>query len=456
MGLKGDIDSLEQLVLRAHNGDAQALQELPARFRALRREADTLLKHQAELITLYEIARELATTVNVDETLQLILTHALTLVKAERGFIVLADEAQPIGFRIAISRQFSLENTEEGEFRLSRSLIQRVIESGQAIVTTNAQEDPRFQSSASIVNYRIRSVMAVPLIYERELLGAIYLDTRISERLFSKEDLALLQALGNQAAIAIHMSRLYDHLEQRNRELQDALTELHATQNELIRAERLSAVGRLASSIVHDLKTPMTTIKGYAAFLGRDDLPPEQRRHFSSTVITAVDNLVDMAQEILDFVHGGGELHIEPVRLEDFIQEVVDFLTDGFGERNIQIVTQLGYKGTVSFDLGKMRRVLVNIAGNARDALAGQPGTFTITSRQEDESLVLECVDDGPGIPSEVLPTIFEPFITYGKSHGTGLGLAICKKVVEDHGGMIETMNDLPKGAGFRIRLPLP
>jgi signal transduction histidine kinase len=457
MSLRSEIVQLEELVRRACSGDKEAQRQLPARFESLRREAETLIKHQQELITLYEIARELASMVNLDDILDLILTRALALVKAERGFIVLADEpAGEEGFRIAVARQFSLEEVDDGEVRLSRSLIGRVMQTRQAVVTTNAQEDPRFQSSASIVNYRIRSVMAVPLIYERDLLGAIYLDTRITERLFTQEDLALLQALGNQAAIALHMAQLYRHLEQRNQELQQALAELRATQDELIRSERLSAVGRLASGIIHDFKTPMTTIKGYAAFLGRDDLPPAQRKQFAQTVMNAVDILVGMAQEILDFVQGGGALQMEPVPLDAFVQEVVDFLREDFRERHITIHTQLEYRGVVSLDKGKMRRVLVNIAGNARDALNGQPGTFTIISRRQDDQVVLELIDDGPGIPPEILPNLFQPFVTHGKAHGTGLGLAISKKIVEDHGGTIAVMTGLPKGAGFVITLPLP
>jgi signal transduction histidine kinase len=147
---------------------------------------------------------------------------------------------------------------------------------------------------------------------------------------------------------------------------------------------------------------------------------------------------------------------MEPVPLDAFVQEVVDFLKEDFRERHITIHTQLEYRGVVSLDKGKMRRVLVNIAGNARDALNGQPGTFTIISRRQDDQVVLELIDDGPGIPPEILPNLFQPFVTHGKAHGTGLGLAISKKIVEDHGGTIAVMTGLPKGAGFVITLPLP
>ena len=121
-----------------------------------------------------------------------------------------------------------------------------------------------------------------------------------------------------------------------------------------------------------------------------------------------------------------------------------------------EIRANLEYTGTASLDHGKMRRVIVNIAGNARDAMVANGGSFTISSRLEDEYIRLDLTDDGPGIPKEILSTIFEPFVTQGKSHGTGLSLAISKKIVEDHGETIEVISGVDQGAHFVIRLPQP
>ena len=106
--------------------------------------------------------------------------------------------------------------------------------------------------------------------------------------------------MANQAAVAIQLARLYEDLQARNRELRQALKELQETQDELIRAERLSVVGRMAAGIIHDLKGPMTTIKGYAAILGRSDLDDGTRESFSRIITRSVDNFVEMTQELLD------------------------------------------------------------------------------------------------------------------------------------------------------------
>jgi signal transduction histidine kinase len=451
MPLTNEIDELEALLNRACQEQPAVLAGSKAKFDNLRRAMQMLLKRQAELAALYEITSELASSVDRSELLQLILSRAIELVQAERGFIVLTDSS-PAGFQVAAARQFT-DDSESSEAQISRSLIHKVLASRTSLITTNAQEDPRFQASSSIVSYRIRSVMAVPLIYEREVMGAIYVDTRISARLFTQEDLKLLSAMASQAASAIRMARLYANLQTRNRQLQDALAELRATQDELIRSERLSAVGRLASAIIHDFETPMTVIKVHSTFLGQDELSRDERKRSAAAVLNALDGMVEMSQEILDYVRGGGELHMETVNVDAFIAEALDFLSEELAEQRIKVVTDLAYTGPVTIDKTKMRRVVINIAGSARDSIGNRGGTLKIASRLEPNAVKLIFTDDGPGVPAEVLPHIFEPFETYGKTQGTGLGLAISKKIIEDHGGSISAASEPGKGTTFTIRL---
>ncbi len=455
MTLKHTIDNLEQVLRHAGGSDPAMLLEAQSLFETLRNETDALTRRQAELGALYEIARELASIIDRSELLQLILTRALALVQGERGFIVLTDKS-PAGFQVAVARQFAADEKEGAESQISRSLITRVLTSRAAVVTTNAQEDPRFQASNSIVSYRIRSVMAVPLVYEREVLGAIYVDTRISARLFTQEDLDLLKAMANQAATAIRLARLYTHLETRNRQLQEALSELRATQDELIRSERLSAVGRLASAIIHDFKTPMTVIKVHASFLGQADLPAGERRRSLAHVNNALDSLVEMSQEIIDFVQGGGELRMEAVGMGDFVSDVLAAVRDDMAERRITVTTDVRYDGPITLDRNKMRRVMINLAGSARDSMGNRGGALRLGCAADAGAIRITLADDGPGIAPDVLPHLFEPFETYGKAQGTGLGLAISKKIVEDHGGAISVASEIGSGTTFTVKLPLP
>jgi signal transduction histidine kinase len=451
--LHSQIDALEDAFTRLRKGDFQVFNQFPLMLKGLRESARDLESRQKELTSLYEVGQEIVSILKLDRLLESILDRAIVLVGAERGFLVLWRPEED-DFEVGVARQFSRGEVDDAQIEISHGVIRRVLAQREPVVTTNAQEDPRFQSSHSIITYQIRSVLAAPLQAKEELIGAIYVDTRLSSRLFGESDLALLSAMANQAAVAIQLARLYENLQARNTELRQALRELEAAQDELIRAERLSVVGRMAASIIHDLKNPMTTIKGYASLLGREGLPPERRAHFSNIITRSVDTFVEMTQEILDYARGGGPLQPREIRLDLLIEDVCAFIEGDFAAKSLTLKRKLHYTGPLMLDETKFRRALYNIASNARDAMP-TGGTLTISTDRVDGSVECRLSDTGPGIPEEIQDSLFEPFVTFGKTSGTGLGLAIAKKTVEDHGGTICVDSTPGQGATFVIRLPL-
>jgi signal transduction histidine kinase len=451
--LHEQIDGLEAAIGRLRKGDFQVFNQLPFMLDELRQGAAGLERRQKELTSLYEVGQEIVSILQLDELLESILDRAIVLVGAERGFLVLCENDRE-QFHVAVARQFARGEVDDAQIEISHGVIRRVLANVEPVATTNAQEDPRFQTSHSIITYQIRSVLAAPLAAKEELIGAIYVDTRLSSRLFGESDLALLSALANQAAVAIQLARLYENLQARNDELRAALLELQETQDELIRAERLSVVGRMAAGIIHDLKNPMTTIKGYAAVLGRQDLDAEARQRFSRIITRSVDNFVEMTQELLDYARGGGPLQPTPVEVLGFVRDLCAFLERDFEEKGLTICRELEYTGMLVMDETKMRRALYNIASNARDAMT-DGGVLTIRTCLVGGTIQFCLIDTGPGIPGEIHDTMFEPFVTFGKPTGTGLGLAIAKKAVEDHGGAIAVDSIPGQGATFTISLPL-
>ena len=452
IAMHAQFDALEEAFGRLRKGEFQVLNQLPLIVDELRKGTADLERRQQELASLYEVGQEIVSILNLNQLLESILDRAIVLVGAERGFLVLWQRSRD-DFDVAVARKFDRGEVDRAQIEISHGIIRRVLARREPIITTNAQEDPRFQRSHSIVTYQIRSVLATPMVAKKELIGAIYVDTRLSSRLFAESDLALLSAMANQAAVAIHLARLYEELQEGNRELQETLRELQETQDELIRAERLSLVGRMASSIIHDLKNPMTTIKGYAAILGKENLDSATRQRFSSTITHSVDTFVEMTQEILDYARGGGPLQRTDVDVGHFIGDLCTFIEHDFEARDLELRQDLTYTGHLMMDETKMRRALYNIAANARDAMEAG-GCLTIATRLTDGLVEFRLSDTGPGIPEEIRDTLFEPFVTYGKAKGTGLGLAIAQKSVEDHGGTI-TVESVPKrGATFVISLP--
>ena len=164
----------------------------------------------SHLQALAGIGQVVNSTLEVDAVLQIVMDTIVRLMGAERGFLMLRDERGEMVTRIA--RNWEQESINKNEFAISRTIIERVITGGEAVVTTNAREDPRFGGQESIIAFNLRSILCVPLIVKSELIGVIYTDNRIRSGIFSESDRDLLTAFANQAAVAIENARLFSSL----------------------------------------------------------------------------------------------------------------------------------------------------------------------------------------------------------------------------------------------------
>jgi signal transduction histidine kinase len=275
----------------------------------------------------------------------------------------------------------------------------------------------------------------LPLMARSGLVGMIVLAERRRRTSYRPETLRALTLIAQRAALAV---------------------ENHVYHRELIATERLAALGTMAGMLAHDLRGPMTVIRGYAETLTERGVPPEEVVSRADTIVRMVDRLERMATETLDFARGGGRLARRTVDVSHFLND----LAAGIEEElpGLQVVRDLrvpkGVRGAL--DVDKLRRAVENIAANARDAMGGR-GRLHLTGQLEEHGtrrLVLLVADEGPGIPLEIRDRLFEPFVTRGKKQGTGLGLAVARRFVEDHGGTVDLLPEGP-GARFRIAVPL-
>jgi signal transduction histidine kinase len=248
---------------------------------------------------------------------------------------------------------------------------------------------------------------------------------------FGKEDEQFIDALSSHASVAIENARLAQ---------------------EMVSNERLSAVGRMASTIIHDIKNPMGTLRVYAQVMKKKS-GNEEAAKLADEMIHQVDRFVNMTQEILDFTKGVSSLNIAEVEFSEVMENVLGFIEKDLNKNNVQLVRETKFKGKIKLDQDKVVRVFYNIASNARDAMP-QGGTLTVKTEPEKGFVKIEFVDSGSGMPEEVKKRIFEPFMTYGKKHGTGLGMAIVKKVIDDHKGKIEIDSEMGKGTTIRMLFP--
>jgi len=224
--------------------------------------------------------------------------------------------------------------------------------------------------------------------------------------------------------------------------------------SEVMRTERLSLVGAMANSIIHDLKNPICIIRCCTDLIAGESKDPRVHE-LTRMTDKAVDGMLAMTQELLDYARGSTSLSCQTVSIWRLLDELNQHALRLLPGQNIQFARHIQYDGNLVVDLARFIRVLCNLIKNAREAMP-HGGILTITTDLVDKQVLIRISDTGVGIPTEVLPKIFEPFVTYGKSHGTGLGLAIAKSVVSAHNGTISLTSVPGNGTTIDILLPAP
>src|SRR5262249_58189297 len=182
---------------------------------------------------------------------------------------------------------------------------------------------------------------------------------------------------------------------------------------------RLASIGQMLAGVLHDLKTPMTIVSGYAQLMAQID-DPEQRAQYVEQILKQFDSMSAMTREVLAFARGESNVLVRKVFLHKFLAEVERHLKHEFAGKEVKLVIDAGYRGAAFFDEQKVMRVVHNIARNGAQAMPAG-GTFTLVTRLEDDSLVLELTDTGSGIPVEMEGRLFELFATAGKQGGNCL-----------------------------------
>ena len=219
----------------------------------------------------------------------------------------------------------------------------------------------------------------------------------------------------------------------------------------LIRKEKLSAVGQVIGMVMHDLRTPIKNIKFMTDMMRQESEGNE--------LIDMIDQSAEQASNIFeDFLDFLKEIPVQkvPVDLNKVVNEAIELAKSHEGWSNITIHSYLPDGQFIPGDESKLRRVISNLVNNAADVLHDHKiadPTIHISGWVENKHLMLVICDNGPGIPKDILSTLFEPFVTKNKRCGTGLGLAIVKQYIAAHSGKIGVSNN--NGAIFTIALPL-
>lgn len=312
------------------------------------------------------------------------------------------------------------------------------------------ETDPRPVGAALRAYSGASELLVVPLVSQEAVLGLVVADNLFTRVPISLDSIRMLSTFANQAGVALANAQAFE-------QLAASLEELRRTQAALSRAERLAGIGSVAAHVAHEIRNPLVSIGGFARRLEKqaDHCDPEYVRSRTQIIVKEVQRLEQILRNVADFTAPGAP-QLGPVEPNSVIEEVLRVQQPVFEDAAIVVETALADDlPVIQADRGKLLQVMLNLVRNAMQAMDGHGHLQLRTARTPDGgAMVIEVVDDGPGIPADRLEEIFNPFFT-NKADGTGLGLAVSRKIVTDHGGELTVESEEGAGAKFIIRLPL-
>lgn len=427
-------------------------QELLARIDAvmrIRRSEQAVRRRNQELSTLIEINRMVSSSLELDEVLEATIQGIREILRVDAGSVALVDEETGnLVFRKTLSpeRGWSAGKViEPGE-----GIVGYVAASGEPQLVNNVDLDPHFRAEVDEEKgFTSRAILCVPLVIRDEAIGAIEVNKLEGE--FSDQDMELLQAMAASVAVAVDNANLY-------RELADFADELERSQAQLIQAEKMAAIGRLAASVAHEINNPLQAIHNSLHLSLHKRLEMEKRQQYLGMAQSEVQRLIEIVQRMLDFYRpsrGGAQ----PTDVNAIVENVLALAHKRLQHGRIQPDACLGQGlPKISVVADQITQVFLNIVINAIDAMPAGGDLYVETKSSSDhesgrEWVLISFQDTGPGLSGKEIDSLFEPFYTT-KSDGTGLGLAISYGIVERHGGEIEASSRPDEGATFVVKLP--
>jgi C4-dicarboxylate-specific signal transduction histidine kinase len=334
---------------------------------------------------------------------------------------------------------------------VGQGLIGGVAATGKTLNVRNAAQSPNLLPAAkrAVQKDRQRAFLCVPIHSRGRILGTLSLGRQTSQT-FGDREVALVEATADQIGIALDNARLYS-------ESLRQLDELKRAQAQLVHAEKLSAVGELASGVAHEINNPLTTILGQAQLLlDRADVTPHVRDRLT-IVSDEAARAARIVQNLLLFSR-----HYPPERrpcaLADQVRRVLELKSYQLLSDTIEVETDFEDCPPVWADENQIQQVLLNLVQNAHQAMAGEgERVLTVRVRPIGGAVAVEVLDTGAGIAPDALPRLFDPFFTTKPpGEGSGLGLSVSYGIVAEHKGKLRGENRTDRrGAVFTVELPI-
>ncbi len=390
-----------------------------------KREAEQ--KKQIErLHQLVEICKAITAQFDKNHLLSFIPRAVLKQIHCDEAFFILLDDP---------SKQMIVsDGKSEGVRVLSQAANPFSLFAGTSrlqIVSNPAEFAGKGQPETSFLWDQCSRLMMIPVSSPEHFDGWIILKSSHPEE-WVENDTAFLETLASYVAVALQNMRL---------------------SVQVVTNEKLTAVGRASSSIIHDFKNLLSVVHIYAQMILKSK-GPDDTKELVDKILTSSHLMITMSREILTFARGEIILNREKTGVRKLVQNPLSLIELELKRRNISLSLDIPESHEYDFDAEKMCRAVYNLLKNASESIEKTEGTIRLSSDISGRELCITISDNGKGIPEAVLQTMFTPFVTT-KSDGTGLGMLIVKNIIEAHGGQIDIESREGQGTDILLTFPL-
>ena len=402
-----------------------------------------LARARSNLQVMYRTALAVSHTLDIDELLDRVLQLVFEWVEADRGCIMLLE---PETGRLTTKARRDRDAGSQSSMAISRTILDYVLERREGVLTSDAQGDDRFRSGQSVLRTGVHEAICVPMQGRYGQVGLLYVDTLIplgeamdgGGKRFTEEHLKLMVAIGHQAALAVEDTTYY---------------------SAMVQAERLAAVGQTIATLSHHIKNILQGIRGgsYLVEMGLDNEDLGVTDKGWGIVRRNQNKISSLVMDMLSFSKDR-EPDPVPSDLTAIINDIVETVAQRAEEAEVPIRWQPDDSfPKLLFDPEGISRAVLNVVTNAIDAVENQPNgrvEIVVELNDQQETVRITVRDNGPGIPADRLPEIFNLFVSTKGARGTGLGLTVSQKILREHGGDISVESSPQSGSCFTLSFP--
>ncbi|MGZ3536672.1 MAG: GAF domain-containing protein [Thermodesulfobacteriota bacterium] len=337
------------------------------------------------------------------------------------------------------------------------SVVGRSIFEKQPFIIPDASTDPRVNPILK-EKFNLHSLLVIPLLAKEKALGAIAADFVDPSKNITKEALESVMVFAQQAGLAIHNAFMYQELktfsQQMEEKIQKTTADLRKTEAQLIRSEKLAALGQLAAGIAHEIRNPLTSINILIHSLTENFPPEDSHREDLKVIEEEIDRINEILDRFLRFAKPAPPL-LERTEVASIFEETLQLIRPRMEKQRVQVQKEFEVLPIILMDREQIKQVALNLLLNAVQAM---PRGGTLMLRGENSKggqwIKISIRDSGIGIPDEDMNRLFDPFFST-REGGIGLGLSIAHRIIDQHHGKIEVESALGKGTLFTLWLPV-